>query len=522
MSYPAPTGPVVLVILDGWGLAPPGAGNAVAAADTPVMDRLLAEYPAATLRTSGEDVGLPAGQMGNSEVGHLNLGAGFVVHQWLTRLDLAIRDGSFFDNAAFAGAIDQVQRSGGTLHLLGLVSDGGVHSHLSHLQALLQLAARAGVRRVAVHAFTDGRDTAPHGGLGFVAGLEQTMAELGVGRIASVSGRYYAMDRDRRWERIQRAYDAMVYGLGARAATATGAIQVNYDQNVTDEFIPPTVIAARDGEVQVIQPGDAVIFANFRADRARQLTEALASPGFSGFARGPSLPNLAVATMARYEAGLPVAVAFPPHDVEFPLARAISEAGLAQFHSAETEKYAHVTFFLNGGREEPFPGEDRTLVPSPRVATYDVQPEMSAAGVTAAVVGAIASGRYGFVIVNFANPDMVGHTGDFAAAVRAVETADLCLGVIVAATLSAGGVLLATADHGNAEEMLHPETGQPMTAHTTNPVPVVLVAPEDDPRRHAALRQDARLSAVAPTVLTLLGVPVPATMTEPPLLGPVA
>ena len=520
MSQPVADGPVVLVILDGWGLGPPGPGNAVLAAKTPVMDRLLATYPHATLRTSGEDVGLPPGQMGNSEVGHLNLGAGFVVYQWLTRLDRAITDGSFFTNEAFQAAIAHAQAGGGTLHLLGLVGDGGVHAHQHHLTALLRLARQAGLSRVAVHAFTDGRDTAPTSGLGFIAALERTIAELGVGRIASVTGRYYAMDRDRRWDRVQRAHAALLYAQGARALSAAAAIQASYDQNVTDEFIPPTVIAAADDDVTVIQPGDAVIFVNFRADRARQLTEALTSPDFTGFARGALLPNLCVVTMARYEEGLPVTVAFPPYDVEYPLARAISEAGLRQFHSAETEKYAHVTFFLNGGREEPFPGEERALIPSPKVATYDLQPEMSAAGVTAAVVAAIASGQYGFVIVNFANPDMVGHTGVFAATVRAVETVDACLGQIVSATLSMGGSLLVTADHGNAEAMIDPLTSEPLTAHTTNPVPVVLVTTETHPRRHAVLRQDARLSAIAPTVLTLLNLPIPSTMTEPPLVGP--
>ncbi|MDQ3693094.1 MAG: 2,3-bisphosphoglycerate-independent phosphoglycerate mutase [Chloroflexota bacterium] len=521
MSPTRPAGPVVLAILDGWGIAAPGPGNAVAAAYTPVMDRLLAAYPQAALRCAGEDVGLPPGQMGNSEVGHLNLGAGFVVYQWLTRLDRAIADGSFFRNETFHAAINHVRATGGTLHLLGLVSDGGVHSHLDHLTALLRLASQEGLARVAVHAFTDGRDTSPTSGLGFIVSLEQTMADLGIGQIATISGRYYAMDRDHRWDRVQRAYDAMVYGQGDHATSATAAIQINYDQAITDEFLPPTVIAGSDGEATVIQPGDAIICFNFRADRARQLTDALTSPEFIGFERGAALPNLFVATMARYEAGLPVAVAFPPHDVVYPLARAISEAGPRQFHAAETEKYAHVTFFFNGGREEPFPGEERALIPSPRIATYDLQPEMSAAGVTAATVAAITSGRYRFVIVNFANPDMVGHTGVFAAAVRAVETVDACLGEVVAATLAAGGRLLVTADHGNAETMLDPLTGQPLTAHTTNPVPVVLVIPEADPYRHAVLRPDARLSAIAPTVLTLLGLAIPAAMTEPPLLAPV-
>ena len=514
----SPAGPVVLVILDGWGLAPPGPGNAVALAATPVMDSLLASYPGATLRTSGTDVGLPAGQMGNSEVGHLNLGAGFVVYQWLTRLDKSISDGDFFTNAAFQHAIARVRGNGGTLHLMGLVSDGGVHSHRDHLRALLRLARESGLRRVAVHAFTDGRDTAPTSGLGFVTDLEETLTRLGIGRIATVTGRYYAMDRDRRWERVQLAYDALVHGQGRRAASATAAIQASYDQGVTDEFIPPTVIADSPDAVCRMQPGDAVIFFNFRADRARQLTEALTSPGFSSFVRGIPLPGLTVVTMARYEVGLPVTVAFPPHDVDYPLARAISEAGLRQFHTAETEKYAHVTFFLNGGREAPFPGEERALVPSPKVATYDLQPEMSAAGVTTAVLNAIASRAYAFIIVNFANPDMVGHTGDLQAAIAAVETVDRCLGEIVTATLATHGRLLVTADHGNAEMMWDPATGQPMTAHTTNPVPVVLVTPAGDPYRHVTLRVGARLSAVAPTVLALLGLPLPPTMTEPPLV----
>ena len=514
-----PRRPVVLVVLDGWGLGRDEPGNAVLAAETPVMDRLVASYPAATLLTSGEDVGLPPGQMGNSEVGHLNLGAGFVVYQWLTRVDRAIADGSFAANPTFRAALDHATRSGGTVHLLGLVSDGGVHSHVRHLEALLRLARAEGVERVHVHAFMDGRDTSPTAGLGYIADLERAMGEIGVGRIATVSGRYYAMDRDKRWERTERAYDAIIHGGGEVSASAQEAIRRAYDAGVTDEFIPPTVISGPDGLAPSLpESGDSAIFFNFRADRMRQIVAAFASPTFVGFDRR-TVPSLHIATTARYEEGLPVHVAFEPQDVEHPVARAISDAGLAQFHTAETEKYAHVTFFFNGGREEPFAGEERLLVPSPRVATYDLQPEMSAEGVTEATLAAIASGRYPFVIVNFANCDMVGHTGVFEAAVRAVATVDGCLGRVVEATLAAGGVALVTADHGNAEEMIDRATGRPMTAHTTNPVPVVLVTPDDHPARHAALRPDGRLAAVAPTLLGLLGVPVPAAMTERPLLA---
>jgi len=513
-----PPGPVVLVVLDGWGLGRDEPGNAVLAADTPVMDRLSTTYPTATLLTSGEDVGLPPGQMGNSEVGHLNLGAGFVVYQWLTRIDRAIADGSFAANPTFLATLHHAKETGGAVHLLGLVSDGGVHSHLRHLEALLRLAHAEGVRRVYVHAFTDGRDTSPTGGLGFIADLERAMGESGVGRIATISGRYYAMDRDKRWERIRQAYSAIVLGEGERAVSAEEAIKRAYDSRVTDEFIVPTVVLGANGAPPpLLASGDSAIFFNFRADRMRQIVAALTLPTFDAFER-PFVPNFHTATMARYEEGLPVHVAFPSQDVVHPVARAVSDAGLAQFHTAETEKYAHVTFFVNGGREDPFPGEERRLIPSPQVPTYDLQPEMSADGVAEATIDAIAAGRYPFIIVNFANCDMVGHTGVFAAAVHAVETVDRCLGRVVAATLAAGGIALVTADHGNAEEMIDRATGRPMTAHTTNPVPVLLVAPDDHALRHATLRPDGRLAAVAPTLLHLLGVPVPADMTEPGLV----
>lgn len=514
-----PAGPVVLVILDGWGIGRDEPGNAVLAANTPTMDRLLAIYPNATLRCSGFDVGLPDGQMGNSEVGHLNLGAGFIVYQWISRIDKAITDGEFFTNPALVAAIDHCLANGTTLHLLGLVGDGGVHAHSRHLLALLDLAKRRGLTRVAVHAFTDGRDTAPTSGRAAIAEIEEHLLALKIGRIASVSGRYYAMDRDHRWERVKLAYDAIVDGDGPIARTADEALAAAYAAGTTDEFVVPTVIADDVHAPIKIEPGDEIVFFNFRSDRARQLTEALSRPAFDGFVRDRSVAAVVpVTTMTRYEAGLPVTVAFEPHDVVNPLARVVSEAGLNQFHCAETEKYAHVTFFFNGGREAPFPGEQRALIPSPKVATYDLQPSMSANGVADAVVNAIESGDYAFVIVNFANCDMVGHTGVISAAVEAVETVDRCLERVLVAVLNAGGVALVTADHGNAEEMIDRATGGPMTAHTTNPVPVVLVTPEDHPRRHAPLRTDGILSGIAPTVLALMGLAAPADMTTPSLL----
>ncbi len=513
-----PRSPVVLVILDGWGIGRDEPGNAVLHADTPTMDRLWAEYPHATLLTSGEDVGLPEGQMGNSEVGHTNIGAGFVVYQWLTRIDLAVANGELAVNPALNGVIDRALANGGTLHLLGLVSDGGVHSHIRHLEALLQLAKTRGLPtdRVVVHAFTDGRDTAPDSGLGFMRDLEKAITEIGAGRVGTVSGRYYGMDRDRRWERTRKAYDAIVSGNGDRAASAAEAVARAYAAGITDEFIPPTVIDDGSGPAPIC-PGDSAIFFNFRADRGRQLSEALVGESFGGWERGPRIPELHLVTLSRYEEGLEAEIAFPSMDVTNPLARVVSEAGLTQFHAAETEKYPHVTFFLNGGREEPFPGEGRDLIPSPKVATYDLQPEMSAPELTNVVVSAIETRQYHLIVVNYANGDMVGHTGVFAAAVAAIETVDACLERVIAATLAHGGVALVTADHGNAEEMIDRETGAPMTAHTTNPVPVILVAPNDDEIRHARLRQGGRLSAVAPTILSLMGIAVPDSMTEPTL-----
>ncbi len=510
--------PVVLMILDGWGLGREEPGNAVLAAQTPVMDAVWHNYPHATLLTSGEAVGLPAGQMGNSEVGHLNLGAGFVVYQWITRIDRAIADGDLARNQTLLETINRCIERGTTLHFMGLVSDGGVHSHTRQLLALVRIATAYGLERIAIHAFTDGRDTPPESGLGFVTQLEDDLKRIGAGRIDTVSGRYYAMDRDHRWPRTKLAFDAVVHGEGKTASSAADAIKQSYADGVTDEFIVPVVIPRADGNLPRIEDGDAVISFNFRSDRMRQLVGALSRPDFDGFDRGEMPADLSIVTMTRYEDDLPVDILFPPQDVINPLARVISDQGMTQYHAAETEKYPHVTFFLNGGREDPFPGEERGLIPSPKVATYDLQPEMSAPGVCNEVLGAINSGTFDFIIVNFANGDMVGHTGVFGAAVKAVEIVDQCVGLLLEAILARGGRAIVTADHGTVEELIDRETGGPMTAHTTNPVPVIFVAAENDPLRHAFLRSDGILSAVAPTILELLGVTPPSDMDQTSLI----
>lgn len=511
--------PVVLVILDGWGIAPPGPGNAITLADTPTFDHIVTSYPNATLRTSGLDVGLVDGQMGNSEVGHLNLGAGFVVNQTLTRIKLAIDDRSLFTNPVLNSAITSVRESGGTLHLMGLVSDGGVHSHVDHLVALLQLCHEQGLADVAVHAFLDGRDTSPHGGADYLASLLTTMETIGTGRLASIVGRYFAMDRDHRWERTKIAMDLLVSGVGDPTLDPVEAVRQRYSEGVTDEFMTPIAVGDPLNPGNRVKPGDVTICFNFRADRARQLCAALTgtAPVTSGLSSAPA--GLRLVTLTEYDPGLPASVAYGAEIVEHPLARVVSEAGIKQFHSAETEKYAHVTYFFNGGTEDPYPGEDRGLVPSPKVPTYDLQSEMSAPGVAEVVCRAIASGEYGFIVLNFANCDMVGHTGVIPAAVAATSAVDRELGRVLAATLAAGGVALVTADHGNAEQLLTADTNQPMTAHTTNPVPVVLVSPEGSPLANVSLRH-GRLADVAPTILQLLGVPQPATMTGQSLIEP--
>lgn len=505
--------PIALIVLDGWGFGNSGPGNAIMAAHTPAMDRIWSECPHATLQTSGRAVGLPEGQMGNSEVGHLNIGAGFIVHQWISRINTAVADGSLAENPTLLGAIDGCKGEKRTLHIGGLVSDGGVHSHIRHIVALIEIAAQRGLKNIAVDAFTDGRDTLPTSGLGFIGQLEEEIGRIGAGRIATVSGRYYGMDRDKRWDRTRLAYDAIVSGAGLTAATAAEAVQASYDNGTTDEFILPTVIPDPTGSGGM-QDGDVFIFANFRSDRGRQLAEALSLPDFAGFERSRRVDSTCpVITMTRYEVGLPVQVLFEPQDVVNPLARVISDAGLTQFHCAETEKYPHVTFFLNGGREKPFPGEDRTMIPSPKVATYDLQPEMSAAQVADVTIAALDTGKYAFVVVNFANCDMVGHTGDIPATIKAVETVDMQLGRVLEAVARASGIALVIADHGNAEQMIDEATGGPMTAHTTNPVPCVLVGCPNQ-----QLRDGAVLSTVAPTILSMLGLDVPPEMTTPSLM----
>lgn len=511
---------VVLVILDGFGLAPEGPGNAVALADTPNFDRLWAQRPHTELAASGHAVGLPAGQMGNSEVGHMNLGAGRVIQQSLTYIQARIDDGSFFVNEVLTDLFDSV-RAGGTLHLLGLVSEGGVHSDLAHLEALLSAAAEAGVKRLRLHAFTDGRDAPPDSGAGYLARVEERLGQLrGAGmdaRVATVSGRYYAMDRDRRYERTKLAYDAVVCGQAQQVATsAAQALAAAYERGETDEFIQPTVIQEAGVPVGPVTDGDAVFFFNFRADRARQLTYALlGDSSWSEFERC-AVPRIAFASMMEYDREWPAPFAFALPVVDETLPQVLAEAGLRQFHAAETEKYAHVTYFFNAAREVAYPGEERLLVPSPKVATYDLRPEMSSAELTERTAARITSGDDAFVLVNYANPDMVGHTGVLTAAISACQAVDAGLGQLVTATLARGGALLVLADHGNAERMLD-EQGAPFTAHTTNPVPCVLVC--DAPQlRDVRLREGGALADVAPTVLDLLGVAQPSAMTGRSLL----
>jgi 2,3-bisphosphoglycerate-independent phosphoglycerate mutase len=505
--------PFVLCILDGWGISEQTEGNAIALGETPNMARWAVTYPHTTLQTSGLAVGLPEGQMGNSEVGHLNIGAGFVVYQGSTRIFEAIKERSFFQNPVLLDACAHAKTHASQLHLLGLLGPGGVHAYSEHLYALLRLAKEQGVERVFVHPFLDGRDTPPQSALPFMQELLSVMGELGVGQVATVGGRYYAMDRDKRWDRTAKQYRAMVYAEGSTAPDPITAIRQSYEQDITDEFVLPTVIVGGGMPVATVQDNDALIFFNFRTDRPRQLTKAFVLPDFDGFDRGPQLQNLYFVTMTEYEAGLPVHVAFPPQNVQEPLAKVISDAGLTQFHTAETEKYAHVTFFINGGREEPFEGEERQLVPSPKVPTYDLQPEMSASGVVDVAVEAIRSSKYDLIIMNFANPDMVGHTGILPAAIKAVEVVDQCLGQIVDVVLEQSGSILITCDHGNVEQMIDPETGKPHTAHTTNPVPCILIVPNDSPLQQVTLRSGGKLVDVTPTVLHVLGLAKPESMT---------
>ena len=497
--------PVVLMILDGWGISEQTEGNAIAQSSTPNMDKLLSTYSHSKLLCSGEAVGLPDGQQGNSEVGHLNLGAGRVVYQELTRINKAVREHTLQENAAFQQVMDACIAQQKPLHLMGLVSPGGVHSHSDHLYGLLELARDKQLPEVYVHCFLDGRDVGPSTGLGFVQELEEKLTELGVGKIATVAGRYYAMDRDNRWERVEKAYLAMTQGIGEVAETAAKAVEQSYAKGETDEFVLPTVVQHDGKPTAVIGAGDGVIFFNFRGDRAREITKAFVNKEFDGFSRNYLGVNYVA--MTQYEEGLDVTVAFPPQDLQNTLGEVLAANNIKQFRVAETEKYAHVTFFFNGGVEDPNPLEDRLLVPSPKVATYDLQPEMSAIAVKDNLVQTIQNGAYPFMLVNFANTDMVGHTGIQDAAQKAVMTVDACVGEVAEAVLAVGGVLLITADHGNAEQMVDPVKGTPHTAHTANPVPFIVVSDET----YAAI--DGSLQDVAPTVLKLLGIEKPADMT---------
>ncbi len=493
--------PITLIIMDGFGLAPEGAGNAIRGAKTPVLDKIFAEKPGCRLSASGLDVGLPEGQMGNSEVGHTNIGAGRVVFQDLPRISLAVKDGSFYKNEAYLKAVANCKEHGSALHIFGLLSDGGVHSHIDHIFALLELAKREGLSKVYLHAFLDGRDVPPASGKDFVAAAAAKCAETGAA-IATVCGRYYAMDRDKRWERLEKAYRAIVCGEGSFNADPVAAVQASYDAGVTDEFVVPVVCVegAKLGE------NDSVIFANFRPDRAREITRAIVDPAFDGFVRPKGwFPTCYICT-TEYDASMPnVTVAFPHRELKNIFGEYISNLGLTQLRIAETEKYAHVTFFFNGGEEKTFPGEDRVLVDSPKVATYDLQPAMSAVEVTDKCVERIESGKYDVVILNFANCDMVGHTGVYEAARMAVETVDACVGRVVEATEKLGGISLITADHGNAERMLDADGATPFTAHTTNLVPFYIVGAD-------VKLKDGKLADIAPTMLDLMGLKQPGEM----------
>lgn len=495
--------PVMLCIMDGFGYSPDAYGNAIAAANTPNLDKIFATYPHTLIGASGMDVGLPNGQMGNSEVGHTNIGAGRIVYQELTRISKSIQDGDFFENAPLVDAIDKAKSAGKALHLIGLLSNGGVHSHNSHLYALLELAKRQGLTEVYIHAITDGRDVPPDSGKAFVAELESKIAEIGVGKIATITGRYYAMDRDNRWDRVEKGYSAMVEGIGQKG-TPDEIMAKSYAENITDEFVLPAVTC----EGGRVSEGDSVIFFNFRPDRAREITRAFVDDSFTGFNRPKGCFPLNYVCFTQYDATMPnVTVAFPPDGLKNVMGAYLAANGKTQLRIAETEKYAHVTFFFNGGVEAPFEGEDRALIASPKVATYDLQPEMSAPEVAKECVARINSDKYDVIVLNFANCDMVGHTGVFEAAEKAVEAVDTAVGQVVNAVLAKGGAVLLTADHGNAEKMYEPN-GSPFTAHTTNPVPLVVIGAGD-----VTLREGGTLADLSPTILKLIKLPQPSEMT---------
>ena len=500
----------MLMILDGFGINEKKDGNAIALANTPVIDKLFKINPNTTIKTSGLDVGLPEGQMGNSEVGHTNIGAGRIVYQELTRITKSIEDGDFFSNAELIGAIENCKKNHTKLHVMGLLSDGGVHSHIRHLYAILELAKRKDFEDVYVHCFLDGRDTPPASGEGFIAELEKKMEEKGVGKIASITGRFYAMDRDKRWERLQKAYDALVNGIGEKYTSATQAIEDSYQKEIFDEFVLPTLICNNDEPIATIGENDSVVFFNFRPDRAREITRSLVDKEFTGFER--KYFPLYYVCFTNYDDTIKnVHIVFKKDEIKNTFGEIISKKGLTQLRIAETEKYAHVTFFFNGGEEKQYKGEDRILIPSPKVETYDLKPEMSANEVTDKVVEAIESQKYDCIFLNYANPDMVGHTGSLEAAIKAIETIDTCVGRVVEAIEKVNGVALITADHGNSEQMIDYTTGEPHTAHTTNPVPLILVGKK-------AKLKPGRLADLAPTMLDIMGIEKPIEMTGTSLI----
>ncbi|AKB83827.1 2,3-bisphosphoglycerate-independent phosphoglycerate mutase [Methanosarcina barkeri 3] len=506
--------PLMLIILDGWGYREAIEGNAVLAAKTPNLDHLMEEYPWCFLEASGEAVGLPEGQMGNSEVGHLNIGAGRIVYQDLTRINLSIKKGDFFKNPAFLGAISNAKANDSSLHLIGLVSYGGVHSYMTHIYALIKLAQQEGLKKVYIHAFLDGRDVPPKAALKDIKELDAFCKENGSAKIATISGRYYAMDRDKRWDRTKLAYDALTMGVAPyKAPDAETAVSEAYERGETDEFVKPTVITDLEGKPEaVIKDNDSIIFFNFRPDRARQLTWAFVNKDFDSFPREKH-PKVYYVCMAQYDETLDLPIAFPPEELKNVLGEVLSKQGLTQLRIAETEKYAHVTFFLNGGQEKCYEGEDRCLIPSPKVATYDLKPEMSAYEVTDEVIERIRSGKYDVIILNFANMDMVGHTGIFEAAVKAVEVVDNCVGRIEAVLKEVGGVAIITADHGNAEQMENPKTGEPHTAHTSNPVKCIYFGNDE-----VKALKNGKLCDLAPTLLEILKVRKPEEMTGESLI----
>ncbi|GAV21554.1 2,3-bisphosphoglycerate-independent phosphoglycerate mutase [Carboxydothermus pertinax] len=504
--------PVLLTILDGWGIAETTYGNSIKAAGTPNFNRYWDNYPHTILEASGLAVGLPRGQMGNSEVGHLNMGAGRIVYQELTRITKEIEEGSFFQNRELLEAINHAQETGGNLHLMGLLSDGGVHSHIEHLFALLELCRRGNFPRVFIHAFLDGRDVPPKNAQEYIEALEARLKELGFGQIATVMGRYYAMDRDKRWERTEKAYRALVFGEGFKVTEPEAAVALAYDRGETDEFVAPTVVLTPEGQPRgLVKEGDSIIFFNFRPDRARQITRAFVDDDFTGFNR-KKIENLHFVCFTQYDKTIKAPIAFLPQPIENCLGEYLSKKQKKQLRIAETEKYAHVTFFFNGGVEKPYPGEERILIPSPKVATYDLKPEMSAYEVTEKLLEEMEKG-YDLIVLNYANPDMVGHTGVFEAAVQAIKAVDECLGRVVDKFLSLGGTAIITADHGNAEKMLE-EDGSPHTAHTTNPVPFILVG---EKYRGIKLKEKGSLANVAPTILKILELDIPKEMTSEPL-----